>query len=57
MEHFPVPYRWFSRVIQMCIRTRLGKLMIHIFGRRKGSSISKCCMNYVISKAILVFIH
>ena len=30
MEHFPVPYRWYLRVIQMCIRTKLDRLMIHI---------------------------
>ena len=30
MEHFPVLYRWSSRVIQMCIHTKLDRLMIHI---------------------------
>ena len=30
MEHFPVPYRWYLRVLQMCIRTKLDMLMIHI---------------------------
>ena len=37
MEHFPVPYRWYLRVIQMCIRTKLDRLMIHILLQGKVS--------------------
>ena len=46
-EHFPVLCRWSSRVIQMCIRTRLELPTIHILLREKiPSSQNSLCTKH-----------